>query len=440
MYTPILLAYPPSPKRPYKFLQILDETHHDLVEAGLDLKSISEMMNAAVKNNPMIKDIGLYSPNEHKLANLSDFLRPSENQPEMKPKQPKPGTIEHTRRIEPRTKICWQCKQKKLSDTELYWYDLSVYYSKDLIEERNTENALFAGAFLFVGIVLSFVISSIAAKRLGQSVIQFERHVRTLVDNKDFTRPLPTNKKDSLYLLLKFVDITIKKLYFYEKRERDETAQNKFSQSSKQLMTELRTPLAGISTIIENKPITKKHKLEIEECITQATSVIEKVINDHSENQVAPINEIINDALAAVQDELKETKPNIQIDYEPINEEVQSKVSIRGLRLAIKNMIEATATALKGVGNVSVKIAIDQQFLQLQVTTSGEGLSTEYWKNIVNFTHVFSVELNPDIALYQAFSVFFESGGGFTVDRLPQGGTAITATLPRYYKDHTGEV
>jgi len=162
--TPILLAHPPNNNKPYKFTHLTSRDKKYIIEVGIHLEYIQNILKSSLSSYPSIKLITLKTPADQILGQINSNKTSGD-------------FIKITKEVDANDSQCCQCKTKKLTDGK-YFYRLE--FDVSTAEMNKALNRIFQA--ITVVIIVLILISLIFSRLITKSILKKNESLTLALD------------------------------------------------------------------------------------------------------------------------------------------------------------------------------------------------------------------------------------------------------------------
>ncbi len=420
--TPILLAHPPNNEKPYKFTHLTTRNLKHIVEVGIHLSYIQDVLKTSLQNYPSITNITLKTPAGQVLGKIDSGLTAQDS-------------IKLNKRVEANDTQCCQCKTKKLTSGQ-YYYDLDFLVSLDPV---NKELRKILNLIILIEAIL-IILCLFLSHLISKSVLRKFEKLTVVLDNISATGELTTTEvdlkdKDIKSITTSFNRMISKLIEKENKLIESEIHKAKYDLSN-QVAHDIRSPLEslkGLKAEIGPLPESTKKKVQlIINRIEEITFNLLKLKNDQKIEDTAKSNpeelqSLISSVLIEKSIEYRNLT-NLEILSE-LNEKsygLFSSINRASLKSILSNILNNAAEALpQKQGQIKVRLLQNGSHNLIEIEDNGPGISKDVQPNLFNkgFT---TKEAGNGLGLYQAKayleknqgSIEFETSSSGTVFRI----------------------
>lgn len=259
--TPIIPSYPYG--IPSKFIMIPSENRALILESGIHLSYIGEILHHSIQYNKNIISIGLFSPNGYTLGFISEHGKFTQGK-DILPVKTLSGTYlkNHTVvlnfRIPSSIDYCCECKIKGVQNTSInsgYYYILQMTVSlSPLLDDLLHIKTVFVLLFLLAAF-FSFIISSPLSNMLVARIKKMNRVIGDIMTTGELNNTVPTGKmKDEISVLADNFNKMVSKLDYFRKIEIEYEKTKEIKKISKQVAHDIRSPLTALDMVTKRLP------------------------------------------------------------------------------------------------------------------------------------------------------------------------------------------
>jgi signal transduction histidine kinase len=446
--TPIIQPMP-EPK-PYKFLFLPNSTRSRIIEVGVRVDSIAKTLMEAIKADPNVVSMSLYSPNGAPFGTFSADKVVFDG-----PKAPLPENLSVViddadsthfySKVTSSHTHCSQCDVSGTSSHGEYYYVLESSVSKS---ELNAIQARMRWAFVLLALLnlaLAFGVAKLLSRRLVKNIRVAVERVRSIKASGDVTARIGIQGEDEVAFLTKEFD----KLLDQREEAQDLLIEAEKTASKVQLARvvahNIRSPIIAIEMMIpqlfmltdRTRRVLTNSVNEIKELAEQLKSKPESVtVQSSSVGQVGEqvfIPVLVEDVVNQKQIEYG-NRPEIQISF--VNElndsDVFSKASGIDLRSVISNLVNnAVESYGEAGGSITVVLSASDRMCTISVIDQGCGVSTENMNKLGQSCFTSKFGGDGGLGLVHATQTANSWGGRVRIQSEVEVGTRVTLEIPR---------
>jgi signal transduction histidine kinase/CheY-like chemotaxis protein/arsenate reductase-like glutaredoxin family protein len=424
--TPILLAHPPNNNKPYKFTHLTSRDKKYIIEVGIHLEYIQNILKSSLSSYPSIKQITLKTPADQVLGQINsnkssgDFLK-------------------ITKEVEANDSQCCQCKTKKLTSGN-YFYRLEFDVSTS--EMNKALNRIFEAItfVIFVLVLLSLIFSRIISKSILKKFESLSLALDTITATGDLNQVTPQIKDKDLDSISQSFNRMIKNLVEKENKLIESEKLKTYYNLSNQVAHDIRSPLEMLKGLKEDTallPEDARRRIQlginrIEEITFNLLKANKKQDADSKEVQT---QELLSLGLSILTEKRIEyqNKERIQLidSFDDNSFGLFSKVNRSVLKSILSNLINNSVEAIgNNEGLIEISLFATDSHNIFKVIDSGPGIPEEIASKL--FTKGFTSKASGNgLGLYNAKQDLEALGGAINFESQIGKGTTFTISLPK---------
>lgn len=426
--TPILLAYPPNNTKPYKFTQLSTTTKDQIIEVGMHLNFIEEILKVSLSNYSDIMNVSLRTPSGDNLGNIKSSKYDSKEQ-----------LVKFKTEVPSNDINCCQCKIKKLTNDK-YYYSLELEVSKK--EFTSQLKQLFKIIFL---IELFLIIGCyILSKKISTSILSRLNNLATTVNHITTTGELAFTSSDfyndEVDILGNSFNLMIKNLLTKEKTIKENEKLKANYQVASQVAHDIRSPLEALKsakTDILQLPEGSRRRLQMG--INRIEEITYNLLKNYKQQTnsetLLKSEELLSLLLNVVEEKNFEFRANdkIQIEHElSIGSYGHFSNLVRGnFKSLLSNLINNAIESFQNKsGSVKISLSTDINWNIIQIKDNGLGIPDLI--KVKLFQKGFTTkDSGTGIGLYSSKEEINSIGGKIEITDNPLGGTIVSIYLPK---------
>lgn len=426
--TPILLAYPPNNTKPYKFTQMSTMFKDQIIEVGMHLSFIQDILKTSLTNYSDIMNLSLKTPSGDYLGSIkSKSYDPNENLLKFKTDVPSNDVN------------CCQCKVKKLT-TGNYFYSLEIEVSKkEFISKLNNlfQLILFIELCLIIGCYF-------LSRKISTSILTRLNNLATTLDNITTTGELTFTEKDNhndeINLLSNSFNKMIKNLILKEKTIKENEKLKANLQLANQVAHDIRSPLVTFKALKSDLLLLpEESRRRIQMSINRIEEITFNLLQMHKETgtieKETNSEELLGLLESVITEKRIEFRNNQSIEIEGLFDSQSyglfSKINRSSLKSIISNLINNSIESLhEKSGIIKILLSTQDDWNLIQVLDNGEGIADEFKTQI--FSKGFTTKnTGHGLGLFNAKEEIQSIGGKIECGSSLSSGTTLNIYLPK---------
>jgi signal transduction histidine kinase len=443
--TPILPSSDPS--APYKFTMIPNQNGNRILEVGIQMRYIGEVLQKTLLSDKNIKSIGLMSPNGRNLGNIvSGGKAIFGTDHKIETVNLKTGFIIGEgsnliiiKKVNAPSSQCCECIFKDVAGEDgTYYYLLRTEVSiTPLMESINIlRNTILA--FLSVGLLLALWFSQKLSQVLTREIDRLNVYVRKVISSGKLEESFEVKGEDEVAELgqnfsqmIKVVDKSQKEILLAEKHL-------SVAQTARQVAHDIRSPLTVLEWVNQNNMNLPE---DIRILSQSATSRIKDIAHNLLEMEKISINsesssQMLSEIVEVVISE-KRIKGEESIQFkikEDLNQHsyhLFSSVNRSDLARVLSNILNNAIEATTKDGVIEVSLFDDHNgYAVISIKDNGKGIPQEILPRVSENGFSFEKPHGSGLGLYHAQKVINSFGGRLQITSEINLGTEVQIKLP----------
>jgi signal transduction histidine kinase len=423
--TPILLAHPPNNEKPYKFTHLTTRNKNFIVEVGIHLSYIQEILKSSLRSYPSINAITLKTPAGQALGKIISSNLVGE-------------ATEIQKRVEANDSQCCQCKTKKLTAGN-YYYDLDFQVSLAPVY-RDLKRLLKLIVFVeIILLILCFLFSHFISKTIME---KFEKLTDALdkISNTDKLKSAEVKFNDrDINSISNSFNRMIERLAIKEAELIDsEIIKAKYTLSN-QVVHDIKSPLTSLEYLVKNVggKLEEKERLIAIQSLERISDILsslggKKQDRERDEPRVEIIDPMIKRIISEKRLEFK-SKNNIELR---LNNNIPYgtfvKISKTDFYRTMSNLINNSGEAAFQDKKLFIDITLSTQAGECVITIkdNGRGIPEDAISRV--FQHGVSIgkDSGSGIGLTSAKETIEKYKGSLSLSSHEGEGTVVIIELP----------
>ncbi|EKD91605.1 MAG: hypothetical protein ACD_29C00471G0003 [uncultured bacterium] len=441
--TPIIPSYPYG--IPSKFIMIPNANRNMILEAGVHLSYIGQILHNSVEYNKNIISIGLFSPNGYMLGFISSDGKFTQGEDKisvsaLSGNYIKSKTVVFNFKIPANVGYCCECKIKDVQNltSGRYYYILQMTVSKKPLMQA-LHNLRKDFLFLFIiALIISFVISSYLSKKLVARINKMNQVIDDIIYTGNLKRTVDIGKtQDELSVLADRFNTMIAKLEVFRLKDIEYEKIKGIEKISKQVAHDVRSPLTALEMVFKRIPKMEESKWIIVRDslnhIRDITNNLDKgnFILDRSDllwlTQIAVLLEsVISERRIA----FSNLSMKIENDFSPDQYAFFVNVVPVEMKRILTNIVNNACEAIVSTDmRVSISLKKSENKIVIVISDNGAGIPTNLFSSL--FIRGFTTkEKGSGLGLVHAKEKLEEWRGAITVKPNVDRGVSVFITLP----------
>ncbi len=437
----------------FKFSLIPNSNGDRILEAGVEIGFIQEILQSALKSDPNVLSIGLYTPSGFRIGYTAsggvgidqktiEDLHKNIGHTKLKDR------FVFTRKVAASTEICCECVTKKLTNADgLYYYILRTEVSLAPLINSLHDLRIKLLSFLLVGILLSFFLAQFLSKRLVQKIKDLNAGVQSVMQSNDLSHRVKIQGHDEIADLGKSFDNLISQLQESQVQMLEAERSRSVAQVASQVAHDIRSPLAALNMVIRDiQQIPEERRLLIRAAVDRITNIANDLLARYrssqeiaAERHAAPLEGVyllpsLLESLLA--EKRAEIKAGSALDFElRIDEEAYGSFARlnknefkRLLSNLLNNSIEACGDR-KGI--ILIHLVNRIKKIEVQIQDNGCGITPEKLSQLRKNGGTFDKDQGHGLGLKHARESLTKWGGSLDIESQPNLGCKVTLLLPQ---------
>lgn len=424
--TPILLAHPPNNDKPYKFTHLTSRDKKYIIEVGIHLEYIQNILSSSISSYQSINRIKLKTPSDQILG-------------EIKTKNQNGEFITIKRDVDSNDSQCCQCKTKKLTNGK-YFYKLEFEVSTS--EMTAALNRIFKTITILeiFLIFISFIFSRFLTRYILTKFEKLSSAIDTIATSGELNFTPPKIQDKDLESISQSFNRMLKNLNDKEIRLIEVEKEKTHFNLSNQVAHDIRSPLEMLKSIKDDLallPIASRRRIQLGiNRIEEITFNLLKTNKLEFSSREEPQREELLGLLLSVINEKKIEFRNIEKieiveSFSPDSHGLFSKINRTVFKNIISNLINNSFDAIgSNNGTIIVSLEEDKNNNLIKIQDTGEGIPG----NIANliFTKGFTTKNNGNgLGLHNAKRDIESYGGSIIFESERARGTTFIISLPK---------
>lgn len=451
--TPIIPSYPY--KGPYKFTMIPNHDRSRILEVGIKLDFIADVLRNAVASDKNLNQLRLFSPNGFNLGSIDkegkvwsgDHIDSSLYKTMIGSWIENKGKMNFVSKIHASSENCCECKTKNiLEGNDDFYYLLVTEVSTEPL--RHAINSLTSKILIMYGV--AFFIALISANFLSKIIVKkidaINDGVNKIMASNNLALRLGITGSDEAASLAKNFDKMIESLDEQQKRLISAEKTKAFASISSQVAHDIRSPVAALEMVVKDLGTLPEAQRNI---MRSALARIKDIANDLIEKNRAILNpkqtltppeghdlEIallssLVDSLVSEKRIQYRSKIGVDISFQMSEETygIFSKINIAHFQRMLSNLVNNAVEAMKDRGNININLRSDQPWAILEIKDDGSGISPEFLEKLGQRGFSNGKIGGSGLGLYHAKSQVESWGGVLEITSVIGHGTLITIKL-----------
>jgi len=439
--TPILPSFPY--KGPYKFVMIPSDDRKYILESGMHLEGIGQVLAKTIRTDENIRSISLLSPTGF---NYGTFFSDGKfiDGEQQRVEQLIPGTVtltddslEVVKRVAVAAKKCCECKVKNVSGDQGYFYILKIVADTTPLKKILSQAKMSAFLLTLALLLLSGLISRALAHKLVHRILLVDSAIRELDKSGNLETKIRVVGNDEISSLAQRFNQMTDSLRSSRARQLELEKATALGEQASQLAHDIRSPLVALKFAVDTLNDLPQSQRTIIHGATQRINDIANELLLKNRKGTKASGERENTLLVGLLDALVSEK---RVRYRERSEvEIYARLeagyglfaAINAIELAraVSNLLDNSVEAISGRGRVGVFLRSQGENAVVEVIDSGPGVSPEIRDRLgeKGFSHG---KLGGNgLGIYHARKTVMELGGKMEIESSPSG-TLIRLIIP----------
>lgn len=442
--TPVIKPNP-EPK-PFKFLSIANHDRTRIIEVGVRLDFIANMLVEAAAADKSVLSMSMYAPDGTTFGTFAPNNVVFESQKaELPATLSKP--IESADEVKFYTKVksshpdCGQCEVSGTSINGEYYYVLESRISKVQLNAIQTKASYI---FLLVGLgnlLLSWLLARFLARRLVRNIETAVARVKTMKSGGLKGR-INLDADDEVSFLTKEFDNLLESLEESQRKLIESELVRSKIELSKVVAHNIRSPILAIEMMLPTMvTVSDKTKRILRNSVSEIKQLVEKLNANadvsieptHLDSELVSIPVFLQDFVTQKRMEFS-SRPNLRItlDCSEIDLRAMVRVSTCELSSVLSNILNNSAEAIQErKGIIALSTTADAKSCLIRIRDTGSGMASELVANLGK-SPVSTKGPHRGIGLTHAFKSVRSWSGHIEIHSEQNSGTTVLIQLPRY--------
>lgn len=207
---------------------------------------------------------------------------------------------------------------------------------------------------------------------------------------------------------------------------------------AKKIRHNIRSPLAVLKVLFLDSRIDKEDFLEqgqsavhrLEEIVSEIKADFQKL--PRKENTPPAIYEVSKMVERIVQEKQVISKGvNISLETDPTNFPIYSELPGSDIKSTLSNLIDNSLQAMRGEGEIKVRLSADEYLISLEVSDTGKGIPAAFVQSIFDKGFTYGKEGGTGLGLYYAKKLVEDHQGNIDLESEEGVGSMIKLHFPR---------
>jgi signal transduction histidine kinase len=460
-HTPIIPSADEEVPGPFKYTMIPNFDRTRILEVSVPLSFIQETLGSALKSDPNILSLTLFSPTGVRLGHISAdresaYSTTAVDFPALvrTPEHWEKEKVTLTRTVAASIANCCECKTKGIAGADnLYHYYLAAEISSKTLNDRLRTLKL-TMLFVFATVAgLSGVVASRLTRILGSRLGTIRNHLANMGLSADLSARLEMKGSDEFAHLANQIDQMTANLADSQKRLLESEKTLVLTRTAEALAHDIRSPLAALNLAVtssssisgEERHLIQQAALRIREISARLLERsrlaqghcnalgLTRVTLSQAGSLQTLFRELVREKRILVQGKVKIT---FEFHSTPDAEAGILQMSADELKRLTSNVVDNSIEA-EGVSSIAVRISNERNRLVANILDDGNGVPADLIEKVGSkgFSHG-----KPDgtgLGLYLAKEVLRIHSGHFEFVSSEGSGTRVTFVIPKTKPDDT---
>jgi signal transduction histidine kinase/FixJ family two-component response regulator len=424
--TPILLAHPPNNEKPYKFTHLTSRDKNYIIEVGIHLAYIQNILKTSLTSYPAINMITLKTPSDQVLGQIKSNNNSGD-------------ILKIVKYVDASDSQCCQCKTKKLTDGKYFYkleFDVStVEMNRALKRILNTITIL--EIFL---ILICLFVSRIVSRSILKKFESLALALDTISATGDLQLSESKLKDKDLESITESFNRMIRNLIEKENRIVESEKLKTHYNLSNQVAHDIRSPLEMLKGIKEDLALLPEDsRRRIQLGINRIEEITFNLLKANKQESISDNlsepQELLGLILSVVTEKKIEYRNNEKVEFiDHLGSNsfgLFSRANRSNIKSILSNLINnAIESFSNGSGRVEISLDSDHGVNVIKIKDNGPGISETVASKL--FTKGFTTKkLGNGLGLVNAKHDLETIGGSLTFESEVGKGTTFTITLPK---------
>ena len=424
--TPILLAHPPNNEKPYKFTHLTSRDKKYIIEVGIHLAYIQNILKSSLSSYPAINQITLKTPSDQVLGKINSNNSNGD-------------ILKIVKYVDASDSQCCQCKTKKLTDDK-YFYKLEFDVST---KEMNRSLNRILNTITILEIILILIclfVSSIISKSILKKFESLALALDTISVTGDLQLSESKLKDQDLESITQSFNRMIRNLIEKENKLVESEKLKTHYNLSNQVAHDIRSPLEMLKGIKEDLALLPEaSRRRIQLGINRIEEITFNLLKANKQEGILDDNDDVQELLGLVLSVVTEKK----IEYRN-NEKVEifdlmtpssfglfSKINRSSIKSILSNLINNALESFdSNSGRVEIYLEDKLSHNVIKIKDNGPGIPNHVASKL--FTKGFTTKKNGNgLGLANAKQDLESVGGSLSFETEVGKGTTFTISLPK---------
>jgi signal transduction histidine kinase len=435
--TPILLAYPPNNTKPYKFTQMSTGNKKRIIEVGMHLNFIEDILKTSLGNYGSIQSLTLKTPAGNVLGKISADVNAKQS-----------SLMSTSIRVPANSVHCCQCNVKKLTSGD-YFYTLDIQFTNTELKAE-TKHLL---SLIVITEMFLLILSFLLARTISRIILTRLQNLSATVDNITQSGELvyagTSIGNDEIDILSRNFNKMIENLTSKEKAIKESEKFKATFEIANQVAHDIRSPLAalemGLSAASEMK---EEHRIILRNAVNRVRDIANELARKE-EKLVTPglttqafskepkgtfllgtlVESIVTEKRLQYRDRLKS---KINFNQNETTYGIFVNLQQSEFKRVLSNLINNAVESLNRVdgGAININLYEVNESAVVVIADTGCGIPEEILPLIGSSGVSFGKEEGSGLGFAHAKTTIEALGGNVSISSKMNHGTTVEITLP----------
>lgn len=443
---------------PAKFLLIPNHSGTRILEVNMLMSAIGEILSKAMRPDPSVVSIGLFTPTGVPLGHVPPAkessaipaVRLEEGLIPFSQPQATDSSFVFFSKVPTTIADCCECKTKGITAPDgSYYYVLRMEVSRAVLNGQLSYIRRWFLGISVVGLFFSGVIAYFISRRLVQKLSVISEKVQLIAKLDDIDLRLNIAGHDEVATLAQRFDGMMEQLSHSRHRLAAAEREKAFSELARQVAHDVRSPLAALETLgNEIGILPEQHRTIIRSSISRVRDIANDLLEKHrSSAKTGEANEssdvsdkkstssMLSGLMGPLLTEKRlqfHAKSGIEIEeqFTASSYGVFSRIHPVEFKRVLSNLINNAVEALGEKGTVTVSLSCEGSSALVSIHDNGPGIAPDLLARLGNKGETQGKPGGSGLGLFHARSNIEAWGGRLEILSALGKGTTIGITLP----------
>ncbi len=440
--TPIIPSFPY--RGPFKFIMIPSRDRKLILESGVNLANIAQILGNTMSTDRNIRSLGLFSPTFFNFGTIYSDGRFVDGDQTQAPLPLAAGdhelrreNLEVIRKVKISKPACCECKIKGVKGEGDYYYLIRLEASTaPLLQLINRAwwTAVAIGFFLFL---FSTLVAHYLARRLVARLKKVDDAVREMNEAGELSKPLNVGGEDEVTSLAANFNQMAQSLVRIRGEQIALEKASALGEMARQVAHDIRSPLSALNTAVGSLESLPEERRQLVRAATQRINDIANSLLGHgrkpSASQDPEVVELLSSLDMLVSEKRLQLRKRPEIEIVPeLSRAFGLFARLDGAELgrAVSNLVNNAAEAIVGKGKVAVEVFPKEGKAIVEIRDNGPGIPPELLSRLAEKGVSHGKEGGSGLGLYGARQLAESVGGRLEIESEIGKGTVARLVLP----------